>query len=149
TMAANYSDGTWRYDTTVGWTHLSNLTSAGFEVDNAGNVFARYSGAAAGLWRWSASAMSWQKLSNLDTNAFRADTNGDLYASFGASGPWRWSPATGWSLLSTLGTNTFVVADNDAYFGRFDTGSVGTWRWTPSAGWSLLTSNRPDVLRTD
>jgi hypothetical protein len=153
TMAGSFLDGTWRYDTTAGWTHISAMAPNGLDVDDAGDVYARYNlmSPTDGLWRWSASTQSWQKLSNLFAQNFQVTASGVLYGDFGTNGVWRWDPNTGnWAQLSLLDVSLMTVSDNDSFFGRFDVaGAEGTWRWTASAGWSLLTANRPDLMRSD
>jgi hypothetical protein len=147
TVAGSYADGTWRYDTTAGWTHISDMMADELGVDDAGDVYGSFSN---GVWRWSTSTASWMKLSNLNTSAFQVTTAGVLYGDFGTNGVWRWAPTSGWMKLSNLVVDDFVVSGSDAFFGRFDTaGAEGTWRWTPAAGWSLLTGNRPNTLKTD
>jgi hypothetical protein len=152
TVAGSYPDGTWRYDTTVGWSHISTLKATILDVDDAGDVYGKYANSMAsdGLWRWDAATMSWAKLSSLTVSDFQVTAGGVLYGNFGSVGTWRWSPTSGWAMLSANHPSLFAVSDSDAFFGRFDSaGSVGTWRWTPTTGWSLLTTNRPDQLRTD
>src|SRR5262249_32757561 len=68
---------------------------------------------------------------------------------FGQSGVWRWSASTGWGKLTGLEVGYYTVADSDAFFGNFDTGSKGTWRWTPTAGWSLLSPAQGDIFCAD
>jgi hypothetical protein len=151
TVAGDYTDGTWRYDTSVGWSHISNLRPDNLDVDDAGNVYAVYvTGAPTdGLWRWSAATASWAKLSNLMPQQSQVTAGGVLYGDFGNQGVWRWS-LSGWMKLSNLDPNRIAVSDSDALFGRFDTpGAQGLWRWTPTAGWSRLTSSLPVVLQTD
>jgi hypothetical protein len=146
TMAGNYADGVWRFDTSTGWAHISNLQASQLDVDDGGDVYGQFSN---GLWRWSASSASWMKLSSLTAGQFQVTATGVLYGDFNSNGVWRWS-TSGWMKLSSLDVNLMAVSDSDAFFGRFDiAGAVGTWRWTPTAGWSLLTANRPDILQTD
>jgi hypothetical protein len=149
TVAGSYSDGTWRYDATAGWTHLSSFQPNLLDVDDAGDVYAKYSTGVAGLWRWSASSTSWAKLSDLTVNQFQVTASGVLYGDFGTMGTWRWSPSSGWMQLTNNSPVTMAVSDSDALFGRYDMGVVGTWRWTPAGGWSMPTANRPDILQTD
>jgi hypothetical protein len=146
TMAARYADGTWRYDTTAGWSHISNLQASLLDVDDGGDVYGQFSN---GLWRWTASTASWMKLSDLSSVEFQVTGAGVLYGHFNTE-LWRWAPSSGWMKLSSLDVSMMAVSDSDTFFGRFDiAGAVGTWRWTPAAGWSLLTANRPDILQTD
>jgi hypothetical protein len=150
TMAADYADGVWRYDTTAGWAHISNLQASLLDVDDAGDVYGAFS---SGLWRWSAATASWSHPSSLMVNQFQVTASGILYGDFVGSGLWRWDPSSnGWAHLSDLHPSTFpgiAVSDSDAFFGYFSTGSVGTWRWTPTAGWSLLTAYQPAQFQTD
>jgi hypothetical protein len=149
TVAVSYPDGTWRYDTTAGWSHISNLRPVGLDVDDAGNVFAQYAYGALtdGIWRWSAATASWAKLTSLP-GAFNVTSGGVLYGGFGSSGTWRWSPTTGWALLSNLPPADFTVSDSDAFFGYYY-GSAGTWRWTLASGWQRLTSSTGYAPRSD
>jgi hypothetical protein len=55
-MAGVYADGTWRYDTTAGWTHISDRQASILDVDDAGNVVGRFTD---GVWRWTAATASW------------------------------------------------------------------------------------------
>jgi hypothetical protein len=145
-MAGNYADGTWRYDTSAGWAHISNMQATRLDVDDAGDVYGKFTN---GLWRWSAATASWAKLSDLQTDQFQVTPGGVLYGDFGAQGVWRWSNS-GWMNLSGLNPVFIAVSDSDAFFGRFEqTGAQGVWRWTPTAGWSLLTSSLPVVLQAD
>jgi hypothetical protein len=147
TVAGNFHDGVWRYDTSAGWTHLSNLQATALTVDDSGDVFGRFSD---GLWRWTASTASWAHLSNLTVQQYGVTSSGNLYGDFGTSGVWRWNSSTGWMQISTLDASLIAVPGSDAFLGRFDeAGAVGTWRWTPTVGWSLLTGNLPDQLQTD
>jgi hypothetical protein len=150
TMAGRYADGTWRYDTTAGWSHISNMSpTATLSVDDAGDVYGSYSN---GTWLWVASTASWMKLSNLTAGSIQVTADGVLYGAFGSNGLWRWAPTSGWMKLSDLDVAEYhyVVSDSDAFFGGFDqSGAQGTWRWTPGAGWSMLTANRADILQTD
>jgi hypothetical protein len=145
-----YDDGTWRYDPTTGWNHISNLQPLNLDVDDAGNVYAQYlaGNPSDGLWRWSASTASWAKLSDLNVQQLKVTAGGVLYGDFGNQGLWRWSNS-GWMLLSNLDPQGIAVSDSDAFFGAFTTGSVGTWRWTPTAGWSLLTSSTSPFIQAD
>jgi hypothetical protein len=147
TMAGVYADGTWRYDTTAGWSHISTQQALQLDVDDAGNVYGKFSD---GLWRWSAATASWAHPSSLTTEQFQVTASGIFYGDFGSNGVWRWDPGTNsWAQLSNLNPISIAVSDSDAFFGRFDSGSVGSWRWTPTAGWSLLTAYRPDKMQTD
>jgi hypothetical protein len=150
TMAGTYTDGTWRYDTAVGWSHISNLRSSFLDVDDAGNVYALYSSGnpTDGVWRWNAATASWAKLSNLLVDSFQVTADGVLYGDFGAQGVWRWSNS-GWMKLSGLNPQGIAVSDSDAFFGAFNTGTQGTWRWTVSTGWSLLTGSLPSQVLAD
>lgn len=158
TTAANFADGVWRYDTSIGWTHLTTQLATQLRVDDAGNVAGTF---ANGLWRWTASA-GWQQLSTLTAQDFQVSQTGVLYGDFGSSGTWRWSAAAGWQFLSPLDANRFAVADTNttgsyAGFPYQVTGpdaiyavyANGTWRWSPDVGWNLLTTNRPDLIDTD
>jgi hypothetical protein len=146
TMAGCYADGTWRYDTTAGWAHISNQTAYRLAVDDSGNVYGDYSN---GMWRWDAVTTGWQKLSDLVASQIDTTSSGVLYCDFDKAGLWRWSFA-GWQKLSDLDVFSFAVSRNDSFLGRFDeAGAAGTWRWTPTQGWSLLTGNRPDYWVTD
>jgi hypothetical protein len=146
TMAGVYADGTWRYDTTADWAHISNMTASLLDVDDAGDVYGRFSD---GVWRWTAATASWQKLSNFDVAQVAVTASGIFYGEFSGQGVWRWSPSTGWMHLTNLDSGLLAVSDSDTLFGRFDTGTPGTWRWTVASGWSLLTASRPDILQTD
>jgi hypothetical protein len=147
TMAGNYADGVWRFDTTAGWNHISNMQATRLDVDDAGDVYGKFSD---GLWRWSASSASWMKLSSLAADQFQVTAGGVLYGAFQSSSVWRWDPSTGWMKLSSLDVGLMTVSDSDAFFGRFDSaGAQGLWRWTPTAGWSLLTGNRPTSVYSD
>jgi hypothetical protein len=150
TMAGVYGDGTWRYDTTAGWAHISNLQANFLDVDDAGDVYASFQDRKPtdGLWRWSASTANWQKLSNLNVQQMQLTASGIFYGDF-EDGLWRWDPSAGWMKLTALRSTLMAVSDSDAFFGRYDTGSVGTWRWTPAAGWFLLTSSIPNEPQTD
>jgi hypothetical protein len=151
TMAGTYPDGVWRWDSSAGWSHISNVRAGYLEVDDAGNVYAQthFGNPSDGVWRWSAATASWAKLSNLQTDQFQVTPGGVLYGDFGAQGVWRWSNS-GWMNLSGLNPVFIAVSDSDAFFGRFDqSGAQGVWRWTPTAGWSVLTSSLPLVLQTD
>jgi hypothetical protein len=150
TVAGVYADGTWRYDTTAGWTQISNLRANGLDVDDGGNVYGSYSSGTPsdGLWRWNAATASWARLSNLQAYNFQVTAGGVLYGDFGTQGLWRWSNS-GWMLLSGLSAERIAVSDSDAFFSTFNIGSPGTWRWTPTAGWSLLSSSIPAALQTD
>jgi hypothetical protein len=151
TMAGTYNDGTWRYDTTAGWAHISTLKADILDVDDGGDVYAEYipGNANNGLWRWSASTMTWQKLSDLLANRIQVTADGILYGTFGSNGTWRWSPTTGWDKLSGFISNVFAVSDSDAFFGSYAAGSVGIWRWTTGSGWQLLTSSQSTFVKTD
>jgi hypothetical protein len=150
TMAGDYLDGTWRYDSNAGWAHISSLRANFLDVDDAGNVYALYfTGPSAGLWRWSAATASWGKLSDLLPEELQVNSGGVLYGDFGSIGTWRWSPTAGWAKLTAFSPTFLAVSDSDAFFGAFTNGSPGTWRWTPTAGWSLLSSSLAAVLRTD
>jgi hypothetical protein len=151
-MAGSYIDGTWRYDTSAGWAHISNMQASRLDVDDGGDVYAKYvpGNANDGLWRWSASSMSWQKLSSLSVTAFQVTAGGVLYGNFGSNGTWRWDSTSGWMMLSGSSPAIFAVSDTDTFFGRYDAaGTVGTWRWTVASGWQLLSGNRPDTLNAD
>jgi hypothetical protein len=145
TMAGNWADGVWRWDSVAGWGHISDQQATQLTVDSAGNVFGTF---ADGTWRWSAATMGWQKMSELQAEAIGVSSGGVFYGAFGSAGTWRWS-FDGWQQISSLDAEAFVVAGNDTFFGSFATASVGTWRWTPTNGWLLMTSNRPDSLQTD
>jgi hypothetical protein len=147
TVAGDFStaNGVWRWDSVLGWGHISNMEATQLAVDGAGDVFGKF---ADGLWRWDATTMGWQKLSGLSVTEFQVTSGGVLYADFGMMGTWRWSFA-GWQQITSQDVSGMAVSDSDAFFGRYDAGVMGTWRWTPMAGWSLLTGNRPDVLRAD
>jgi hypothetical protein len=134
-MAANYADGVWRYDTTTGWDHISNLQATWLDVDDAGDVYGKFSN---GLWRWNAATASWGKLSDLTVSTFRVTASGILYGDFGSNGLWRWNPSTGWGQLTNMKVGEFTVSDSDVFYGDVSTGVQGTWRWTPTQGWSLL-----------
>jgi hypothetical protein len=150
TMAGVYADGTWRWDSIAGWAHISSMQAGKIDVDDAGNVYARYltGSPTDGLWRWNAATASWAKLSNLQADTYQVTAGGVLYGDFGNQGLWRWDNS-GWMLLTALSPGKNAVSDSDAYFGTFDTGSPGTWRWTPAAGWSLLSSSIPIQIQTD
>jgi hypothetical protein len=146
-MAGDYADGVWRYDTTTGWGHISNMQASQLKVDAAGDVYGQF---ADGIWRWSAATTGWQKLSSLTDKSTNLQVTGGgvLYASFGSAGTWRWSFA-GWQQISTQVPTAMVVSNADAFFGSFSTGVAGLWRWTPTAGWGLLSYSRPDQMQTD
>jgi hypothetical protein len=140
-MAGDYPDGVWRYDTSTGWSHISNEQPAGpMALDGNGDVYGTFSD---GLWRWDAGTSGWQKLSGLKPLEINVTAGGVLYGVFANDGLWRWSFA-GWQQLSAQTPDLMAVSDSDAFFGRFDTGTAGTWRWTPTQGWSLLSASRPD-----
>jgi hypothetical protein len=154
TMAGTYPDGVWRYDTTAGWSHISNMKATVLGVDDAGDVYGSFSGS--GIWKWTASSASWSHISNLSAEFFKVTPSGVLYSEFGtvygsSGGVWRWDPTSaGWLHLSSFQPAYMAVSSSDVFFGRFDaTGAVGMWRWTPAAGWSMLTGNRVDRLGTD
>jgi hypothetical protein len=147
TMAGEYNDGIWRYDTNTGWSRITTALASTIDVpnpvdvDDAGDVYVAYSN---GLWRWSAATASWSHPSNLPLDGFQVTASGIFYGDFGTQGVWRWDPSTnGWAHLSNLNPYRIAVSDSDAFFGIF---SSGTWRWTPTAGWSLLTANQPDAV---
>jgi hypothetical protein len=147
-LVAGYPDGVWRYDTTTGWAHISNLDAYRLVADASGNIFGQFSD---GVWRWTAATASWAHLTTLseDLDSYRVTPGGVLYADFHFHGLWRWSFA-GWQKLSDLDPVRMAVSDSDAFFGSFDAGwTTGTWRWTPASGWSILTLNRPDMLWAD
>jgi hypothetical protein len=147
TMAGNYPDGVWRFDTSAGWNHISNMQATRLDVDDAGDVYGKFSD---GLWRWNAATASWAKLSSLTIQQFQVTASGVLYGDFGTAGVWRWAPSSGWMKLSDFDVGGMTVSDSDAFFGQFSqSGAVGLWRWTPAAGWSLLTANRADTLYSD
>jgi hypothetical protein len=152
TMAGSYADGVWRYDTTAGWAHISTMKAGHLDVDDAGDVYGKFTN---GLWRWSAATASWAKLSDLPVDYFQVTAGGVLYGNFlsadraSYADTWRWAPSGGWALLSNLFPTDFAVSDSDAFFGRFTTGVQGTWRWTPSAGWSRLSSSLSSQLCPD
>jgi hypothetical protein len=150
TVAGSFIDGTWRYDTTTGWAHISDLKAERIDVDDAGNVYASYfyNATSDGLWRWSAATASWSKPSNLRANTFEVTAGGVLYGDFGSQGVWRLD-SYGWMKLSNLDPSLIAVSDSDTFFGTFNTGLAGTWRWVPTAGWSLLSSGLPSQLQTD
>jgi hypothetical protein len=149
TVAGSYADGVWRFDTSAGWTHISNFKAVQLKVDDAGDVYGSFPNKG-GLWRWSASSASWMKLSSLNVQQFQVTATGVLYGDFNSNGVWRWDPSIGWMKLSDFDVGGITVSVSDAFFGEFQQAGVqGLWRWTPTAGWSLLTGNRPDTLKTD
>src|SRR5262249_50909249 len=97
TMAADYTDGLWRWDSTAGCGHISGGHATRLDVDDAGDVYGQFSN---GIWRWSASTLGWQKLSDLQATTFQVTAGGVFYGDFGATGLWRWSFA-GWQKLSS------------------------------------------------
>jgi hypothetical protein len=147
TVAGSHPDGVWTYDTSAGWSHISNLQASTLALADAGDVYGQFDD---GVWRYTASTRSWAHLSNLTAVSLQTTPGGILYGNFGNVGVWRWNSATGWMKLSDLNPTFTAVSASDALFGSFEeTGAVGTWRWTPAAGWSLLTFSLPGLLRTD
>jgi hypothetical protein len=145
TVAADYPDGVWRWDSSAGWAHLTTNQSTGvLRVDDAGNVFGRF---VDGLWRWDHNT-GWAKLSSLTVQDFQVTGGGVLYGDFGTQGVWRWS-FDGWQKLSSFDVHAIAVSDSDTFFGSFGGAVQGTWRWTPLAGWSHLSSTEADRLKTD
>jgi hypothetical protein len=145
TMIASYPGGVWRYDTSAGWSHISNQIPTGpLLADGSGDVYSKFSD---GFWRWDATTVSWMKLSTLTADLYQPTDGGVLYASFGNNGVWRWS--AGWQQLTALTVGSFAVSNSDAFFGGFSTGVPGTWRWSPTTNWSLLSQAVPDTLRGD
>jgi hypothetical protein len=138
TMAGNYADGIWRWDSSAGWAHISTQQASTLVVDDAGDVFGQFS---TGVWRWDAGTKGWQLLSYQSQNSDLAVTgSGVLYANFASMGVWRWSLA-GWQKLSDFNdTGGLTVSNSDALFATFTKGVAGTWRWTPTQGWSLLSN---------
>jgi hypothetical protein len=149
TMAGIYDDGTWRYDTSAGWSHISTLQADSLAVDDAGDVFGKYTTGTAGLWRWSASTQTWKLLSSQNVGAIRVTAGGIFYGDFASIGTWRWSPTTGWLQMSNLSPVLLADSEDGTFFGRYDTGVVGTWRWTPLNGWTKLSPATPDALQAD
>jgi hypothetical protein len=148
TMAGTFVYGVYRYDTSTGWSHISPRRALALDVDDAGDVYAKFTD---GLWRWSAATSSWAQLSGLAVDTFKVTASGVLYGDFGSQGVWRWDPSNnGWRKLSDLDASSIAVSDSDAFFASFNTpGAQGVWRWTPGAGWSWLTISRPSRLLTD
>jgi hypothetical protein len=148
TIAGSYTDGVWRWDSSAGWAHLTNMQATILHVDDAGDVYGQYTD---GLWRWGAST-GWAHLESTSgmgtAKDFQVTSSGVLYADFGTSGIWRWS-FDGWQKISNLAVTSFAVSRSDAFFGRFDVGVVGLWRWTPTSGWGVLTGNTPDNVQAD
>lgn len=144
--AANFTDGVWRWDNSVGWSHISNQQATQLTVDDGGNVIGSF---ADGFWRWNPSS-GWALLSNLTTaQDFGVAGNGVIYGDFGANGTWRWDPSFGWGLLSSADPTGITVSRSDSFFGVYDSPSVGVWNWNPEHSWSLLTQSRPDSFETD
>src|SRR5262245_2513030 len=108
TVAGNFADGVWRFDTSTGWAHISNLQATRLDVDDAGDVYGKFSD---GLWRWSAATASWAKLSSLAVDQFQVTAGGVLYGDFQSSSVWRWAPSTGWMKLSSLDVGLMTVSD--------------------------------------
>jgi hypothetical protein len=145
TVAADYPDGVWRWDSTAGWAHLTPNQSTGLlGVDDAGNVFGRF---VDGLWRWDHNT-GWAKLSSLPVQDFQVTGGGVLYGDFGTQGVWRWS-FDGWQKLSNFDVHLIAVSTSDVFFGSFGGAAQGTWRWTPLAGWSHLSPVEADQIKTD
>jgi hypothetical protein len=150
TIAGSYADGVWRWDSTAGWSHISDQKANIVRVDAAGDVYGTFSD---GLWRWDASTGAWghlEKTSGLgDAEEFKVTASGVVYADFGTSGTWRWS-FDGWQEISNLNVTDFDVSRSDVFFGRYDAlSATGLWRWTPTVGWSHLTGNTPDSVLAD
>jgi hypothetical protein len=145
TVAADYTDGLWRWDSTLGWGHLSAGHASRLDVDDAGDVYGQFGN---GIWRWSASTFGWQKLSDLQATDFQVTAGGVFYGDFGSIGVWRWS-FDGWQKITPNDVHAFSVSDSDAFFGSFGGFVQGTWRWTPLAGWSKLGNSEADKLKTD
>jgi hypothetical protein len=144
--AADFVDGVWRWDSTVGWSHISNLQATQLKVDDQGNVIGTFSD---GLWRWNATT-GWSHPSNLIAQDLGVAGNGVIYGDFGASGTWRYDPSSGnWALLSSADPTSIAVSRSDSFFGVYNSPSVGVWNWTPQHSWSLLTQSLPDTIATD
>jgi hypothetical protein len=150
TMAIDATDGVWRYNTSTGWAHISNMPASELAVDDSGDIYGRFNN---GIWRWDASSLAWMKLSTENDATFQGTGGGVLYVSLGSlgnEGTWRWSFA-GWQKLSDFGPypGAYTVSNSDVLFARFDHGPVGTWRWSPSTGWGLLSNSRPNAMHAD
>jgi hypothetical protein len=144
TMAADFTDGIWRWDSNLGWAHISTEQATKLTVDDQGNVFGIL---ADGVWRWNQNT-GWARISDHVAEDIAVTSSGVFYGDFGPIDTWRWA-AGNWARISDLDPTSITVSRKDSFFGVYSAGVPGTWNWTLARGWTLLSPNFPDQMASD